>query len=197
MSTTSSNPKPTTPNAGSSDPTDGRLPYQCHTRYPKDVQNEIKWEMITLCVSLVLVLFMLFANWRGLIGVWVGLSGTEAVTFRKYGFYAISGVLGGIIFGMKYFYRVVARGYWHQDRRSWRIMSPFIAMVIAIIVGAMIDSSLISAQRPISNASIVAVAFLAGYFADEAVGKMYEIASVIFGKSSAIGSGNGKSQDGR
>jgi hypothetical protein len=32
---------------------------------------------------------------------------------------------------------------------------------------------------------MVAIGFLAGYFADEAVGKMYDIASVMFGSNNS------------
>jgi hypothetical protein len=97
-------------------------------------------------------------------------------------------MLGGITFGIKYFYRVVARGWWHQDRRFWRFMSPFIAMIVALVVGSMIDAGLIvvTAQNRISTPAIISIGFLAGYFADEAVGKMYEVASVLFGRSDSI-----------
>ena len=36
-------------------------------------------------------------------------------TIKKYAYYLSSGMLGGITFGMKYFYRAVARGFWHID----------------------------------------------------------------------------------
>ena len=65
-------------------------------------------------------------------------------------------------------------------------MTPFIALTIAFIVGAMIDASLMVPQVQISGAAFVSIGFLSGYFADQAVGKMYEIASVIFGKSATL-----------
>lgn len=63
-------------------------------------------------------------------------------------------------------------------------------MAIAFIVGAMIESSLISSNSTTSGASIISMGFLAGYFADQAVAKMYEIAEVVFGKSAAIKDGD-------
>lgn len=115
-------------------------------------------------------------------------------TIKKYAYYLSSGMLGGITFGMKYFYRAVARGFWHIDRKPWRYMSPFIAMAVAFIVGIMIDASLITPQKNITTPEIISIGFLAGYFADEAVGKMYEIANVIFGKTATNRNGNGKKE---
>lgn len=182
----------TEPNAGVSDPTDGRKPYEWLTRYPPDARIEIRRETGYLFIIFFLSLFLIFANWKGWIGSFLSFSPEEALKFRKYVYYALSGMLGGITFGMKYFYRVVARGYWHQDRRIWRIMSPFIAMTVSLIVGMMIDASFLAAKQPITSAAVVSIGFLAGYFADEAVGKMYEIANVIFGKSSITKAGDGK-----
>lgn len=179
-------------NAGSSDPTDGRKQYQPLTRYPIEVKNQIHIEAAFLFIAFVVSLGFLFAIWKGWINLLCPLSVGETLTLKKYGYYSSSGMLGGIVFGMKYFYRAVARGFWHQDRMYWRFMSPFIAMAVALIVGAMIDASIMSAQRPVVNPAIVSIGFLAGYYADEAVGKMYEIATAVFGKSATTKGGDGK-----
>jgi hypothetical protein len=55
-------------------------------------------------------------------------------------------------------------------------------MVISIVIGAMVNIGMIPAKKPISSSAILVIGFLAGYFADEAVSKMYEIARVIFGE---------------
>lgn len=65
-------------------------------------------------------------------------------------------------------------------------------MTLSFIVGALIDASFITARGPISGPAIVSTGFLVGYFADEAVGKMYEIASVIFGRSASTKAGDDK-----
>ena len=111
------------------------------------------------------------------------LTDDEGVTFNKYMYYVSSGFLGGVVFGMKYLYRVIARGFWHQDRKAWRMMSPFIALAVSFVVGVLVEASMIVAEKPSLTPTIISIGFLSGYFADEAVGKMYEIASVIFGKS--------------
>jgi len=173
----------TDPDAGTGDPTDGRIEYQWSTRYPRHVRVEIYLESSYLFVLFVCSFFVMFAIWRGWISSYVSVYSSESYILKKYAFYAISGILGGVVFGIKYLYRVVARGYWHQDRRIWRLMSPFIAMAVAFIVGAMIDATLITTHVPTSNAAFVSIGFLAGYFADQAVAKMYDIATVIFGKA--------------
>ena len=173
-------------NAGTSDPTDGREPYEWTTCYPRQAVVQIRWEWAYLCLILFSSFFLIFATWIGWVNSLLSMSPEQALTLKKFLYYAASGMLGGVVFGIKYFYRLVARGYWHQDRRIWRIMTPFIAMTIAFIVGAMIDASLMVPQVQISGAAFVSIGFLSGYFADQAVGKMYEIASVIFGKSATL-----------
>ncbi len=176
----------------SKDPLDGREPFQWISRWPSEARKEIRYETYGLFFLFILSLFLLFSTWQQWFSVWFSLSTEQSFTFRKYAYYATSGMLGGITFGMKYFYRAVARGWWHQDRRVWRFMSPFVAMIIALIVGMLIDTNVISAQNPNATSTSIAVGFLAGYFADEAVGKMYEIASVLFGNSVKKKGGDGK-----
>ena len=94
-------------------------------------------------------------------------------------------MLGGLTFGMKYFYRVVARGWWNQDRRIWRLMSPIISAIVALMVGNLIEANFINNAKILNGSTVIAIGFLTGYFADEAVGKMYEIANVIFGTNNS------------
>lgn len=180
------------PNAGSGDPTDGRKEYEWETKYPKHAKIEIRLEAIYLFVIFLLSNLTIFAIWIGWACNWLSLTPEQATTFKRFAYYAAAGMLGGVTFGIKYFYRVVARGYWHQDRRIWRLMSPFLSMTIALIVGLMLDASMIASTPPSSGAAILATGFLSGYFADQAVAKMYEIAEVVFGKSAATKAGDGK-----
>jgi hypothetical protein len=170
------------------DPTDGRRRWDWISKWDPIARREIKWEGCFLFVIFLFSVVFLFMTWQNWISSWLSHSPEESLILRRYSFYSASGMLGGITFGIKYFYRVVARGWWHQDRRFWRFMSPFIAMIVALVVGSMIDAGLIvvTAQNRISTPAIISIGFLAGYFADEAVGKMYEVASVLFGRSDSI-----------
>ena len=98
--------------------------------------------------------------------------------------YFFSGLMGGDIFGIKYFYRVVARGYWTQDRKYWRVFSPWISACVALVVGGMVVSGYVNTVKAPSAAAGLCVGFIAGYFADEAVGKMSEVATALFGSNS-------------
>jgi hypothetical protein len=182
----------TEPNAGAGDPTDGRDAYEWNTRYPREAIIQIRLEALYLFLLFLSSYVIILAAWKGWASSLLSVSPSDALTLKKYLYYAASGMLGGVAFGIKYFYRVVARGYWHQDRRIWRLKSPFLAMTLSFIVGAMIDAGLIPTRASISSAAIVSTGFLVGYFADQAIAKMYEIAEVLFGKSAATKAGDGK-----
>lgn len=180
------------PNAGTGDPADGRERYCWRTGYEKEARKEILYESVYLFIIFISSFTSIFVSWSGWIGTRLTLTPEEATTIKKYLLFAGSGMLGGVVFGIKYFYRVVARGFWHQDRRIWRILSPWLAMSIAFVVGALTQASFISINHQMSGAAIVSIGFLSGYFADDAVAKLYEIASVIFGRSSFTKAGDGK-----
>ena len=163
--------------------TDGREAFEFTSKYPKEIRKEIRNESIYLFFIMFLSLAVLFLNWSGLLSRFIILDESSNILLKYFITFAFSGMLGGILFGMKYFYRVVARGYWHQDRKYWRIMSPFISLIVALIIGAMSSSGLLTTQEDPRLGWQLSIGFFAGYFADEAVGKMYEIASVVFGKS--------------
>ncbi len=162
------------------DNTDDRKRFDFKSKYLDTARFEIRIEAIFLVSVMITSIVILYLNWKGtllfILDIQVGQD-----TFKRYIYYFASGLLGGITFSMKYFYRVVARGWWHQDRRVWRISSPLLSAVIGFMTGVLIEAQLLNTNIPSNGASIVAIGFLAGYFADEAVGKMYEIANVIFG----------------
>ena len=164
------------------EPTDGRDQYEWKTRYPSDAVFQIRCEGAYLFLVLVASLFLIFACWQGFLFSYLALTPEQIVSLKKYTFYAASGMLGGVVFGIKFFYRVVARGFWHQDRRIWRIMSPILAMILAFATGTLIDANLFAIRGPTSTPAFVSIGFLTGYFADQANAKMCEIAAVIFGQ---------------
>jgi len=166
------------------DPTDGRERYDWRSRYT-DVTWEIRGEGIYLGVLLFCALILILSTWQGWIDIVFQVAPSRHITFQRYAFYCSAGMLGGVLYAIKYLYRVVARGYWHQDRQLWRLMSPFLAVSVALIIGAMIEASLLRVQVNLSSAGAVSVGFLAGHFADNAIAKMVDIAAVLFGKGSS------------
>lgn len=163
--------------------TDGRKPYEWESKYPKEARDEMLGEAIYIGIVLFLSLLGLFLNWCGAFSCGLEEDPTRVAAFEGIVLYFFSGLMGGTIFGIKYFYRVVARGYWTQDRKYWRVFSPWISACVALVVGCMVVSGYINAAQTPSTAAGICVGFIAGYFADEAVGKMSEVAIALFGSS--------------
>ena len=163
--------------------TDGRKAFEWKSKYPDEARKEMRWEALYIGVVLVVSLAGIFLNWCGLISCWLGIVDSKIISFEGIVLYFFAGLTGGTIFGIKYFYRVIARGYWSQDRRYWRIFSPWISACIALVVGCMVVSGYINASQNPSTATGICTGFLAGYFADEAVGKMSEVAKALFGSN--------------
>lgn len=186
---TNKNPDAHDPNASTADPTDGREPYEWNSKYPPEATRIIRCESFYLFFLLILSLVGLLLTWnRFLENVLIDPAVLNPKIFRIYSYYCFAGLLGGTTFSIKYMYRVVARGYWHMDRQIWRILSPFMSISVSFAVGALISASYIGANTvkfDHSAASAIAIGFLTGYFADQAIGKMYEVAMVLFGPTSA------------
>ena len=167
--------------------TDGRKQYDWESKYPECAQKEMKKEAIYIAIILIIAFSQLIFIVGGLIdkvGNLIGLEAKKTASLEGVIIYFFSGLLGGTIFGLKYFYRVVSRGYWSQDRKYWRFFSPWISACVAFVVGCMVLSGYINATQTQSFAAEICVGFITGYFADEAVGKMSEVATALFGSNS-------------
>lgn len=173
-------------NAGTSDPTDGRNISDWESKYPKDATKRIRMEAYYLLFLFICSFILIYANWNGYLADVLLLSGPKAQSFVSYFFYASAGLLGGVVFDIKYLIRVVARGYWHLDRQLWRIFSPLLGLSIGFIIGLMVNSAIIKVPYSGSSGAIQAsIGFMSGYFADLAFGKMFDIAKVIFGNTTS------------
>jgi hypothetical protein len=166
---------------GAGDPTDGRNAYEWRTKYSPEAWPRIYCEAIFIAGVLIISLVLILVTWKGFFGWALGCTPAEAAALKKYCYYAFSGLLGGSVFGVKYLYRVVARGYWHFDRQLWRYLSPLVAMGVAFAVGTLVDASYFSMKSGASHSATIGVGFLVGYFSDQAVAKLHEIANAIFG----------------
>lgn len=167
--------------------TDGRKQYDWESKYPECAQKEMKKEAIYIAIILIIAFSLLIFIVGGLIdkvGNLIGLEAKKTASLEGVIIYFFSGLLGGTIFGLKYFYRVVSRGYWSQDRKYWRFFSPWISACVAFVVGCMVLSGYINATQTQSFAAEICVGFITGYFADKAVGKMSEVATALFGSNS-------------
>lgn len=170
-------------NAGTSDPTDGREKYDWQSRYPTEAKKRMLLEFLYISTIFLFSIAWLFSVWYGCFFKFLNLTPDQILIFKKFCYFSSAGMLGGVTYGIKYFYRTVARGYWHVDRIYWRLLSPFVSMTISIVFGSLFASKLISSPLNLATgSSFVILGFFAGYFSDNALGKMMEVAEVIFGK---------------
>ncbi|MCK4837687.1 MAG: hypothetical protein KAS94_02735 [Desulfobulbaceae bacterium] len=184
---------PSDPNAGVGDPTDGRDAHDWKSKYSPEARKEINHEAIAIVFTICLVYVILLMVWKGWACLWLSITIPEKIIiFNRYAYFGLSGLLGGTVFSMKYLYRTAARGWWHQDRKLWRMTSPLVGMVLAFVVGAMIDSRMLPTNGSISASYAISIGFLVGYFADQAIAKMYEVAMVVFGTSATTKTGDVK-----
>ncbi|MCR6686569.1 hypothetical protein [Pseudoxanthomonas sp.] len=157
------------------------------SRYPDArARSQIRIEAIYTVAIVLVALLGLYSTWHG----WLprlfssDCYQCDPLTLRRYLFLAFGGLLGGSLFALKYLYKVVARGYWNQDRAIWRYTSPLLSMGLAVAAGALTSAGLFgfSTADNSSGASFVSLGFIAGYFADSASRKMQEVAETLFGR---------------
>ena len=167
-----------------SDLTDGRPKGIWSTRYPNDAQHHIHWEKKYL-----IVLFIVCISLPLLFGI-ITTELYESQPFKyqnlkKYFFSFFGGTLGGTLFAMKWLVHSVAKNSWNLDRQLWRILTPFLSGGLALIVIILINCQLFNVSKP-ENITIhksYGIGFLVGYFSDNAIGKLTEIAQVLFGST--------------
>jgi len=177
------------PDIDLSDPTDGHKIGDWRSKYddPK-ARRGIRFEAGYLAVFLILTPLLILILWLEIPKQRLGLSDEKYGPVLKYGLAWLSGILGGTLFDMKWLYRSVARGFWHLDRRLWRLFAPHISGGLAFAVIALISSGMVRVfdrQATASSSVVVGVAFMVGYFSDSAVAKLTEIAETLFGLSRA------------
>ena len=110
------------------------------------------------------------------------LSDQASQTFTRNALAWLGGSLGGTLFAMKWMYHTVAKQLWNLDRQLWRYFTPHISGGLAFVTIALMDSS--EAFNPnifASNERTVALGFLVGFFSDNALAKLAEIADTLFG----------------
>jgi hypothetical protein len=166
---------------------DERKRFAWQSRYPSKPRTAIRYEAAYVVAMFVGSLIAIALTWRGDLFAVIGCDQCSPSTLKRYAYFFFSGVMGGSLFGLKYLYKVVARGWWNEDRRLWRLFSPWLAGGIAFGFGALASAGLFgfAMSTAPSGASFVSLGFIAGYFADSASRKMQEIANTLFGVSNS------------
>lgn len=163
----------------------GRKPGDWQTRYSDPVAiKAIRWERNYLIIVLTFALISPLV-----IGVisnaCVNYLPCEFSSLKKYLFGWFGGVLGGTIFSMKWLYHSVAKNIWNIDRKLWRLFTPHLSGALALIIIILINSGTLNLTDPkfLGFHKCFGIGFLVGYFSDNAIGKLTEIANVFFGNN--------------
>lgn len=168
--------------------TDERDRFEWESRYPQKAKIAIRLDAVFVAAVLAITLASVLLTWRGTAFQWLAGDCTSCSrsTLERYAYFYLGGQLGGTLFGIKYLYNVVARGWWNIDRRLWRLFSPFLSGGLALAVGALIDSGVLGlTTKATSGAAYLSLGFITGYFADSALRKMKEVADTVFGSPEA------------
>lgn len=171
------------------DPTDGRQKYQFESSYPLGCRIEIFAEALYLTGLMVFGAYLLIWYMAGNFPLLVlGIRGDELPkAVHQLIALPITGLMGGTMFGLKWQYRVSARGWWHKDRRVWRLCSPWLSAALSMMIGITIDGGLLglsfSHEAANATSTLLSVGFVTGYFADSALAKLQDVASVVFSTS--------------
>jgi hypothetical protein len=163
---------------------DDRNKWEWKTRWHDEAKKYIYVEASYVGGVFLLTLLAIILTWRGTTFALASIDCASCARsrFDQFAYFFLGGVLGGTLFGIKYLYKVVARGWWNQDRLLWRIFSPFISGGLALAIGTLIDSGIFGlAVKSPTASSYLSLGFISGYFADNALAKMQEIAETIFG----------------
>ena len=139
-----------------------------------------KWqvaEAIYIFIMVVISFVALLLNYNGHFQQWLCIPEGKQFAFSRVVTCTLCGMLGGAIFDMKWFYKSVAHGFWNEDRIYWRVFTPIISLSFAFCLACIFKNNIIVYGDGFLASTL---GFLAGYFSDEAVGKMAEVAKVLF-----------------
>lgn len=171
---------------------DNRARYEYASKYKCDAWKQIICEgaylvilagsTVYFIVQAVAPLMMGQSGWYNeFISSFIGKNQSTAFSYMLI---AKFGLLGGVLFSMKWLVHTVASGWWNQDRVMWRVLTPLSAALTAVFFALIVESGIISLFDPSTFRNLkTAAAFgmLTGYFADGVIGVLSNVASVLFG----------------
>jgi hypothetical protein len=100
---------------------DDRKKWDWKSRWDTDAIAHIRTDAVFVGIVFLLTLIAIVLTWRGTMFEWIsiGCASCTRTRFDQFAYFFLGGMLGGTLFGIKYLYKVVARGRWHLDRRLW------------------------------------------------------------------------------
>lgn len=176
---------PNVPPFSQAGPTDNRQPLDWRSKYSEpEAKRGILLEAIYVAFLLFILPVSMLVLWLGYPKNWLHLNDQTYNPVLRYGLAWLAGVLGGTLFDTKWLYHSVARQIWHLDRRLWRFFVPHISGGLAFVVIALIGSGLLRIfdyKAVESLPMIIGIGFLVGYFSDDSIRKLREVADTLFG----------------
>lgn len=171
--------------------TDNRGLWDAKSRYAPQYVRAQKIEacyMLVVLLLSVLGLILVAANVTDRALLWLGLNDGTVVLARRYEWLSLGGLLGGIVYSSKWLYHAIAKGLWHEDRKVWRYLTPWISLGTTIGIGALFIAGFMKAPvnestETSSASSYIGLGFLIGYFSDMFLAKMKDVTQVLFGET--------------
>ena len=170
---------------------DHRQPGEYKTRYDSAAWRQIVAEFVYLILILGICAALLLA-----IGYIVGATSPEdhrqfwIITYPRDRSLllsltvALSGIVGGTAFSLKWLYHSVAKWAWNTDRIFWRIIVPFLSGILAFFVAAMITAGIVSVFNAAFFSNFYGAlggGFFIGYFSDNVLAALQNLAVKWFG----------------
>lgn len=96
----------------------------------------------------------------------------------------LSGIAGGASFALKWLYHSVAKWSWNRDRILWRLVVPPLSGTLAVFVGLMISSEVVSflnAKFFDNFYGAIGAGYFIGYFSDNVLAALQNTAGKWFG----------------
>jgi hypothetical protein len=177
---------PTDPGFSPADLNDGRKPGEWKTRYPEaGARRQIVIEAVGLGFLLIAIPIAILLFWTGTVRHWLAIGPEEYRTVATFAYAWLAGALGGAAFSVKWLIHTVAKRKWNIDRRFWRFLTPIVAGTLAFALIAIATSGLfevLDSERLRRGSAVVGVSFILGYFSDNTIAKLAEIAERLLGE---------------
>jgi hypothetical protein len=186
---------PSDPGFSPADLLDGRTPGDWKSRYPdKKAQRAMLSEACFLAVLLIGIPILIVVVWMGEPRTWLSLSEAEYRTLATFAYAWLAGALGGAAFSAKWLIHTVSHWTWNRDRRFWRFLTPIVAGTVSFALIALATSGLfrvLDAEQIRTGSAVVGISFLLGYFSDNTIAKLAELAERLLGER-PVDPGGGK-----
>jgi hypothetical protein len=177
---------PKDPGFSPADLSDGREKGDWKTRYADDkARRAIVTEACILATLIIGIPILILLIWLGTAKTWFSIEQDRYRTVATFAYAWLAGALGGAAFSAKWLIHTVSHETWNIDRRYWRVLTPIVGGTLAFALIALATSGLfrvLDADQLRTGSAVVGVSFLLGYFSDNTIAKLAELAERLLGE---------------